>query len=133
MSYAVAADILVVLHLLFILFVALGGLLVLRWPLLAWAHIPAAIWGVLIELAGWICPLTPLENSLRQSAGEAGYSGGFVEHYILPLVYPPGLTRDIQIGLGIAVLAINGLAYTVLVVRHRRRKRKPFKPDPIGH
>ena len=123
MSYALAADLLVVLHLLFILFVITGGLLVLRWPGLAWVHLPAAIWGTLIELGGWICPLTPLENSLRLSAGEVGYTGGFIEHYILPLIYPPGLTRTMQIGMGMAVLLINGLAYTVLLIRRRRVKR----------
>ena len=123
MSYALAADLLVVLHLLFILFVITGGLLVLRWPGLAWVHLPAAIWGTLIELGGWICPLTPLENSLRLSAGEVGYTGGFIEHYILPLIYPPGLTRTMQIGMGMAVLLINGLAYAVLLIRRRRAKR----------
>lgn len=122
MSYALAADLLVVLHLFFILFVAVGGLLVLRWTRLAWVHLPAALWGGLIELGGWICPLTPLENSLRRSAGETGYTGGFIEHYVLPLVYPPGLTREIQIGLGIAVLAVNALAYGVLIVRRRQAR-----------
>lgn len=132
MSYAIAADLLVVLHLTFILFVAAGGLLAIRWPRLAWVHLPAALWGALIELGGWICPLTPLENSLRLRAGEAGYAGGFIEHYILPLVYPPGLTRDIQIGLGIAVLVVNGLAYTALILRLRQAgpgKRR----DPSGN
>lgn len=123
MSYALAADLLVVLHLIFILFVAAGGLLALRWPRLAWAHLPAALWGTLIELGGWVCPLTPLENSLRRSAGEAGYTGGFIDHYILSLVYPLGLTRNIQIGLGIAVLTLNALAYGALFVRYRHAKR----------
>lgn len=123
MPYAMAADLLVVLHLIFILFVAAGGLAVLRWPRLAWAHLPAAVWGAAIELGGWICPLTPLENSLRLRGGEAGYTGGFIEHYILPLVYPSGLTREIQIGLGIAVIVVNGLAYTTLVLRRRRAGR----------
>jgi hypothetical protein len=125
MFYALSADILVVLHLCFILFVAAGGLLVLRSPLLAWVHIPAVAWGVMIEFGGWICPLTPLENSLRQRAGEAGYTGGFVEHYLIPLVYPPGLTRDLQIGLGIAVLVVNALAYGALVLRRRRAETPP--------
>ncbi len=120
MSYALAANVLVVLHLCFILFVATGGLLVLRWPRLAWVHVPAALWGGLIELGGWICPLTPLENALRRSAGDAGYPGGFVDHYLIPLIYPPGLTRDLQIGLGIAVFAVNALAYGALIIRCRR-------------
>lgn len=124
MSYAFAADLLVVLHLFFVLFVAAGGLLALRWPRLAWAHLPAALWGALIELGGWVCPLTPLENSLRRSAGEAGYTGGFIDHYILSLVYPPGLTRNIQIGLGIAVLTLNALAYGALFVRYRHAKQE---------
>ncbi|MEA3277371.1 MAG: DUF2784 domain-containing protein [Pseudomonadota bacterium] len=117
---ALAADLLVLLHLAFILFVALGGLLVLRWARLAWVHLPAASWGAAIELTGWICPLTPLENHLRRMAGSNGYSGGFIEHYIVPLVYPPGLTRSIQISLGIAVLAVNALAYAALIYRLRR-------------
>jgi hypothetical protein len=122
MSYAVAADLIVVVHLFFILFVAAGGLLTLRWPSLAWVHLPAALWGAFIELGGWICPLTPLEINLRQSAGEAAYSGEFIEHYVVPLVYPSGLTRDIQIGLGIAVLTLNALIYGALIVRCRRAK-----------
>jgi hypothetical protein len=122
MPYALAADTLVVVHLLFILFVVAGGLLTFRWPGLAWIHLPAALWGALIELGGWICPLTPLEIHLRQGAGETGYSGEFIEHYILPLIYPTGLTRDIQIALGTAVLTLNGLAYGVLIVRYRRAK-----------
>ena len=85
---ALLADLLVLFHATFVLFVVAGGLLVLKWPRLAWLHIPCALWGVLIEFGGWICPLTPLENTLRQRAGEAGYSGGFVEHYVLHVLYP---------------------------------------------
>jgi hypothetical protein len=124
MHYALAADLLVVLHLSFILFVAVGGLFALRWPRLAWAHLPSAAWGALIELRGWICPLTPLENSLRRSAGEAVYENGFIDHYVVPLVYPPGLTREVQIALGIAVLGVNALVYGALLLRHRRRNRE---------
>lgn len=123
MPYALAADLALLLHLGFILFVATGGLLALRWPRLTLAHLPAALWGASIELGGWICPLTPLENSLRRSAGETGYAGGFIEHYLVPLIYPPGLTREMQIGLGIAVLAVNALTYGILIVRHRRASR----------
>jgi hypothetical protein len=83
----IAADVVVVAHLVFILFVVLGGWIALRWPKIAWIHIPAAIWGALIEFAGWICPLTPLENWLREASGETGYKGGFIEHYIVPIVY----------------------------------------------
>ena len=92
------------LHLAFVLFVALGGLLVLRWPKVAFLHIPCALWGVAIEFGGWICPLTPLEQHFLRLAGEAGYEGGFLEHYIWPLIYPDELTRGMQVGLGLAVL-----------------------------
>jgi hypothetical protein len=123
---ALAADVLVLLHLGFILFVALGALLVLRWPVLAWLHVPAVVWGIAIELAGGvICPLTPLENSLRQAADETGYAGGFIDHYLVPLIYPPGLTRGMQIGLGLGVAALNLLAYALLIARWRRARGKP--------
>lgn len=105
--YRFLADLVVGLHFLFVLFVVLGGLLVLRWPRVAYLHVPAAIWGAAIEFAGWICPLTPLENWLRGQAGSAGYSGGFIEHYILPVLYPSALTRDIQLILGFLVVAAN--------------------------
>ena len=109
--YGFLADLVVGVHLLFVLFVVLGGLLALRWQRVAYLHIPAAIWGAAIELAGWICPLTPLENSLRTQAGSAGYSGGFVEHYILPVLYPSALTRDVQLILGFLVVAVNIAIY----------------------
>ena len=101
------ADVVVGLHFIFVLFVVLGGLLVLRWPRVAYLHIPAAVWGAAIELAGWVCPLTPLENWLRRQAGSAGYLGGFIEHYILPILYPSALSRDIQLLLGFLVIAAN--------------------------
>ena len=110
----------VVVHFAFVLLVVFGGLLVLRWPRVAWVQIPAAVWGVLIEWSGWICPLTPLENWLRAHGGAAGYSGGFVEHYLLAVLYPAGLTRDQQMVLGVIVLLINGGAYGVLVARRSR-------------
>jgi hypothetical protein len=120
--YRTLADLILALHLVFVLFVVLGGLLVLRSPRAAWIHIPAAIWGVLIEYTGWICPLTPLENSLRTRGGEAGYNGGFIEHYIQPLLYPAGLTRSTQVVLGSLVLALNLTAYGIMVSRMRRRE-----------
>ncbi len=101
------ADLVVAVHFLFVLFVVLGGLLVLRWPRVAYLHIPAAIWGAAIEFGGWICPLTPLENWLRRQAGSSGYSGGFIEHYILPILYPSTLTRTNQLVLGALVLILN--------------------------
>ena len=119
MIYRALADAVLVLHLGFVLFVVLGGLLVLRWPTLAWLHIPAAIWGVLIEFTGWICPLTPLENSFRERGGEAGYSGGFIQHYIQPLLYPAGLTRSTQFALGGIALILNLAAYGVVMSKMR--------------
>ena len=111
MGYRLLADGVLLLHLLFILFVVLGGLLLLRWPKLVWLHLPTALWGAAIEFAGWICPLTPLENALRHAAGDAGYGGGFIEHYLVPTVYPAHLTSNIQVSLGVAVVLINLLIY----------------------
>jgi hypothetical protein len=115
------ADVIVLLHLAFILFVAVGGLFVLRWPKLAWAHLPAVVWGALIELAGWICPLTPLENRLRAAAGDVAYTGGFIDLYIMPIVYPAGLTRGMQLGLAAAVVIVNLIFYGTLMIRRKRR------------
>lgn len=120
MIYRALADLVLVIHLAFVLFVVLGGLLVLRRPRLAFIHIPAAIWGILIEYSGWICPLTPLENSFRRSGGEAGYSGGFIEHYIEPALYPAGLTRGAQIVLGSLALVVNLTAYGLVLARRKR-------------
>jgi Protein of Unknown function (DUF2784) len=117
MPYGVLADLVLVVHLGFVLFVALGGLLVLRWPRLAWIHLPAAAWGALIEFTGGICPLTPLENRLRVLAGEAGYAGGFVEHYVTAVLYPDGLTRGAQVVLGVLVLLVNAVIYRRLLRR----------------
>lgn len=120
MLYRILADGVLVLHLAFIVFVVLGGLLVLRWPRLAWLHLPTAAYGILIEFVGWICPLTPLENRLRELGGQSGYTGGFVEHYLLPIIYPSRLTYGMQVALGIAVLAINAVIYAVVMRRHSR-------------
>lgn len=114
------ADLLVLIHLAFILFVVLGGLLVLRWPRLAFVHLPAALWGALIEFGNWICPLTPLEQKLRQSVGEGVYSGSFVEQYVLPLIYPSGLTREMQLALGLLVLLVNFLIYAFLLWKRKK-------------
>ena len=111
MFYRIAADGLVLFHLLFILFVLFGGLLVLKWRPLIWAHLPAAAWGVMVEVLHLTCPLTPWENLMRQAAGQTGYGGGFIEHYIWPVIYPAGLTPPIQLALGSVVLAINVLVY----------------------
>lgn len=107
MLYNVAATLIALLHLAFILFVLFGGFLVLKWPKLGWVHVPAAIWGVLIEFGGWWCPLTRWENALLRAAGRAGYDGGFVSHYIMPIIYPPGLTRPMEIAIGFLVLVVN--------------------------
>jgi hypothetical protein len=120
MIYRWLADLVVVVHICFVLFVIFGGFLLRRWPGLIYAHIPTAIWGVIIEFAGWICPLTPLENSLRMRGGGVGYRGDFVDHYLIPILYPHGLTRNIQGLLGALVLVINVVAY-VLYFRARRR------------
>ena len=120
MIYRALADLVLVVHLAFVVFVVLGGLLVLRWQWVAFLHIRAAIWGILIEYSGWICPLTPLENSLRQSGGEAGYAGGFIQHYIQPALYPGGLTRETQILLGTLALLVNLIAYGLVIARMRR-------------
>jgi len=119
--YRALADLVLVVHLAFVLFVVLGGLLVVRWPWLAWLHLPAAIWGVLIEYTGWICPLTPLENSLRVKGGEAGYAGGFIQHYIQPVLYPAGLTRSTQVVLGSMALLVNLAAYAIVLSRLKHR------------
>ena len=110
-SAHVLATAVVLVHMAFVAFVVLGGLLALRWPRVAWVHLPAAAWGVGITLAGWICPLTPLENWLRVQAGDAPYTTGFLEHYLLPILYPVGLTRTVQIATGAFVIAVNTLVY----------------------
>jgi hypothetical protein len=120
MAYRVLADLVVGLHALFVLFVVAGGLLALRWRWVPAVHLPAAVWGALIEFRGWMCPLTPLEKSLREAAGQAGYEGGFIEHYVLPTLYPAGLTRGVQLVLGSVVIVINLLVYGLLLWRRRR-------------
>jgi len=124
------ADIVVLVHFSFILFVVLGGFLVLKWKWIAWLHIPCALWGILIEFFGWICPLTPLENRLRSLAFRSGYAEGFIDHYIMPIVYPQGLTRGIQLALGIGVVTINLCIYGLILFRQSgRRKEESFFDD----
>jgi len=120
MLYRLGADVVVVLHLAFVVFALLGGLVVLRWRWVAWLHVPAAAWAVLIEFAGWYCPLTPLENRLRTLGGEDGYTGGFVEHYVIPILYPDDLTRTLQIALGTFALVLNLTIYTYILIRRKR-------------
>lgn len=123
MLYIVSAYITVLLHLAFIIFVPLGGLLVLRRRWWALIHVPVFVWGALISFGGWICPLTPLENWLRLKGGETGYQGGFIEHYILPVIYPVDLTRSLQIAMGVTVLLLNLVVYGIVVRRILRRKK----------
>ena len=119
MIYRIAADLVVLIHFAFILFVVAGGFLVIKWQKIALLHIPAAVWGVLIEFTGGICPLTPFENELRLTGGEAGFSGGFIEKYIVFLIYPEGLTRWVQILLGLAVILVNISIYGYLLWQRR--------------
>jgi len=112
--YSLLADMAVIVHLGFVAFVALGGFLVWRWRRLAWIHIPCAMWAVLVEWLNLVCPLTPLEQHLRTLAGEPGYQGGFVEHYLVPLLYPPGLTRVLQLLIAALVVAVNIAVYARL-------------------
>jgi hypothetical protein len=121
MIYTLLADALVLLHFAFIVFVIAGGLLLFKWPALVWIHLPAAVWGAVVEFQGWICPLTPLEVQLRKLAGERSYSGDFIDNYVLALMYPGGLTEQIQIVLGLIVVLLNALIYTA--VWRRRVKR----------
>ena len=115
------ADLVVVAHIAFVLFVVIGGLLVVKWPRLAWIHVPAAAWGAAVELAGRVCPLTPLEQLLRGRAGAAAYEGDFIARYLLPVLYPEGLTREVQLALGTAVIVINGAFY---VAAFRKRSAR---------
>ena len=123
MYYRVFAYLVFLVHLTFIVFVMFGGIAALRWRRIIWLHLPAAAWGTLIEFFGWTCPLTPLEIDLLQEAGAAGYSGGFIEHYLVPLIYPLRLTRAVQLVLGAGVIVTNVLVYA-WVWRRRRCSRR---------
>jgi hypothetical protein len=131
MWYRTSADLVVIVHLLFICFIVGGVFLTWRWPWIIWVHIPAVVYGALIEFAGFSCPLTVLENDLRVRAGEAGYSGGFIAHYVVRVIYPPGLTRGMQIGLGLFVLLVALLGYWSSL-RRRGVRRARRKPSPLG-
>jgi hypothetical protein len=124
MFLALQAQLVLLLHGLFILFVVVGGLAAWRWPRLAWLpwlHLPAVAWAVWVEASGAICPLTSIENALRLKAGEAGYDGGFIAHYLLALIYPEGLTRQVQMGLGFGVVVLNLAVYLMRVASRRPR------------
>ncbi|MBE9481209.1 MAG: DUF2784 domain-containing protein [Bacteroidetes bacterium] len=124
MLFRIAADLLVVIHFGFICFVVIGGFLVLKWRWVLFIHVPAAVWGALIEFQGWLCPITPLEQQLRQISGQSGYTGGFIEHYILPIVYPSYLTHEVQIILGTFVVVINIAVYGWIISKHIRNRKK---------
>jgi hypothetical protein len=109
--YPLLADLVLIVHLAFVVFVLCGGLLVLKWRWIAWLHLPAAIWGAVVEFTGWICPLTPLENWLREQGGKASYRSDFIAQYLLPLLYPVDLTRDLQLLLGTGVVSLNAAVY----------------------
>jgi len=117
MFFALAADLLIIVHLGFIGFVMLGGFMLLKWRWLIFVHLPAVLWGVLLEFQGWICPLTPLEQALRRMSGQQGYTGGFIQHYILPVIYPPALEEDIQLILGVLLILINVIIYLWVFLR----------------
>jgi hypothetical protein len=123
-------DLIVIVHFAFVLFVVLGGLLAFWMPRVIWVHIPAVIWGVAIEFGGWICPLTPLEQRLRQQQGDAGYEGDFIAHYILRALYPEGLTRRDQLFLGAIALTLNVAIYALLFLRRRRSRRTTYDLTP---
>ncbi len=119
--YLILAELTVLLHFLFVVFVVIGGVAVLRWPRLIYAHLLAVAWGIYIELTGGICPLTPLENRFRDLAGMQPYEGGFINHYIMPILYPRGLTHNIQIWIALGLIVINVAIYSVFVYRQRRK------------
>ena len=128
MIWSVLADVALVGHAGFLLFVVLGGLLSLRWRRAWWVHVPCVVWGVWIEFSGWVCPVTDLENEWRRRGGEAGYPGGFIEHYVTAALYPDGLTRGTQVVLGLATLALNLLVYWAVW----RRRRAPAADPSTG-
>jgi hypothetical protein len=133
MAYRLLADIITVLHLAFVVFVLLGGFLILRWRRSVWFHVPAVLWAVVVEWAGWVCPLTPLENWLRAKGHVQGYSQGFVEHYLVPVLYPEALTPGIQVALGALVVVVNLLVYGYAFrVRRRQARFQGASPEDDG-
>lgn len=125
MGYFLLADLVVLAHALFVIFVVGGGALVVRWPGLAKLHLPAAVWGIAIELGGWTCPLTYVENYFRRLGGKSGYREDFIQHHLVPLLYPAGLSQKSQLMLGSAALAINGIVYAYLWRHHRKIGQSP--------
>jgi hypothetical protein len=122
-----AANTVLLVHAAFIVFAVLGAWLALRWRWVIWLHLPCALWAATVVGMGWICPLTPLENQLRLAAGQAGYEGGFIEHYLLAAIYPAGLTRNIQMLLAASVIVLNLAVYAVLWRRRFTGKQSASK------
>jgi len=120
MTYRILAELVLVIHFCFVLFVVLGGLLVLRWRSIIWLHIPAFTWGVSVQCFFLACPLTPLENWFRRLGGESGYAGGFIEHYISAILYAD-ISRGFQVMLGILLIGVNVLVYSLVYIGHRRK------------
>lgn len=123
MNYGLLADAVVVVHLAFVVFVVAGGLLLFVVPRMIWLHLPALVWGVVVEATGWLCPLTPLENHWRALAGRTAYEDGFVSYHLVPILYPEGLTREGQILLALALVGFNGVVYALFAVRRMHRGR----------
>lgn len=124
MFYLLLVEITILLHFLFVLFVAAGGLLLLRWPRLVWLHMPMLLWGIYIQFSGGYCPLTPLEKYFRQMAGMQTYEGGFINQYIMPILYPRGLTHEMQIVIGVVLVFINVIYYSLFLYRRRRKQKE---------
>ena len=120
MLYKIAADLVILFHFAFIVFVLVGGLLVFKWRWIIWLHIPAAIWGSMIIIIGWICPLTPIENWLRQAGAQEQYSSSFLEQYLIPVIYPLGLNHERFIAMGLVVIVINVFVYTILFINQKK-------------
>ena len=125
MADSLLADLVIVVHFGFVLFAVLGGLLALRWPRCLWLHGPALLWAAWIQFAGTTCPLTPLENRLRRAGGEAGYESGFLDHYLVPMLYPPGLSRSTQVALGVLLLVANAAIYAWVLRAGARGRSDP--------
>ncbi|MDY6978342.1 MAG: DUF2784 domain-containing protein [Pseudomonadota bacterium] len=121
--YLILAELTVLVHFLFVVFVTVGALLLLRWPKLIWLHLPALFWGIYIQFSGGYCPLTPLEKTFRQLAGMETYDGGFINHYLIPIIYPPGLTYEMQIMIGIGLIVLNLLFYGLYIYQIKRRRK----------
>lgn len=124
------ADLILTFHLAFIVFAVVGGLLVLRWRWLMFVHLPAVAWAVVVELMHWPCPLTRWENHFLERSGAGGYEGGFIDHYLIPVIYPDGLTPNIQIAIGVSVFLINTIVYGFVFLRPPGRRKRPELNPP---